>query len=106
METKTTTPLAVVSVATFAKQGGFTQIAPKVRTNVSGYPFITFIDANNKAENIYFSKNAAKDVADGQVVTGAMLKGLSIAETKNAAGEARIKLVSSDRLELEALLGE
>lgn len=106
METTTTaTSLKVVTVAEFARTNKFTQIAPKVRANKNGYPFITFIDANNKAENVYFSKAAAKNVKEGDSVTKDMLKGISVApDTKNAAGESRVKLVSSDRLDLEGLL--
>lgn len=104
MEAKTSTPLQVVTVGAFAKAKGFTQISPKVRINQNGYPYITFIDAANKAENVYFSKNAAKDRHEGEVITKEMLKSISVAETKNAKNEDRIKLVSSDRLELESLL--
>lgn len=104
VQTPLQTPLKVVTVGAFAKAKGFTQISPKVRINQNGYPYITFIDTANKAENVYFSKNAAKDRHEGEVISKEMLKAVSVAETTNAKGELRIKLVSSDRLELESLL--
>lgn len=105
METAVQSALKVQTVSDYAKAKGFVQIAPKVRVNKNGYPFITFINAKNEAENVYFSKNASKKVADGETITRDMLKDISVAETKNAEGEMRTKLVSSDRIELSDILG-
>ncbi len=96
--------MKVQTIQEFAKSKGFTQVAPSVRENANKYPFITFIDKDNKAENIYFSKNAAKQVAVGTPVDKALLTTYQIGEATNEAGEIRMKLISnSERLELADL---
>lgn len=94
-----------MSVNEFAKSKGFVQIASSVRKNTNGYPFVTFINKENVAENVYFSKRASGAVTENAPVTKDMLKALQVALVKNEAGEERIKLISnSERLELSALL--
>lgn len=97
--------MEVQTIKEFVKSQGFTQIASHVRVNTNGYPFVTFIKADNVAENIYFSKNAALLVDKGAAVTKELLSGFQIGATENAAGEVRIKLISnSERLSLDSLL--
>ncbi len=96
--------MQVSTIKDYCKSKGFTQIAPAIRTNTNGYPFITFIDANNIAENIYFSKNASKSIGAGIPVTKDMLKIYQVGITENANKEARVKLISnSERLELSTM---
>lgn len=103
--TKATTNLKVESIKDFAKSKGFMQLAPAVRINTNGYPFITFIDSNNVAENIYFSKSASEAVAEGTPVDKALLSRHQIGITTNAEGQERIKLISnSERVDLFSLL--
>ena len=87
--------LVVLSVKDFAAKHKFIQMAPAVRVNENGYPFITFIDIDNKAENVYFSKAAAEAVTGGTVIDKALMAKHQIAITKNQAGEERIKLISN-----------
>ncbi len=87
--------LVVVSIKDFATKHKFIQMAPAVRVNENGYPFITFIDVDNKAENVYFSKASALAVASGTVIDKALISKYQIAITKNQAGEERIKLISN-----------
>ena len=103
--TKPTTNLKVESIKDFAKSKGFMQLAPAVRINTNGYPFITFINEKNEAENIYFSKSAAEQVAEGTPVDKSLLARHQIGITTNAEGEERIKLISnSERVDLFSLL--
>jgi hypothetical protein len=96
----------VKSIAKFAEDRSMVSIAPKVRMNTNGYPFITFIDSDNKAENIYFSKAGAETVEEGQEITAELLKSLQVAEVENADGEMRLKLITnSERVSLASLLG-
>lgn len=105
MEITAKQALVVQSIKDFCKSKGFTQIVPSVRVNENGYPYITFIDAKNIAENIYFSKSASQAVTAGTPVDKAMLSVYQIGVTTNAAGEERIKLISnSDRVDLSSLL--
>lgn len=102
---ETKTPLQVLSVKEFAKQNGFVQLVPNVRTNVNGYPFITFLKEDNTAENIYFSRKASAAVAAGTPVDKQLLSVYQIGITTNAEGEERIKLISnSDRVDISSLL--
>ena len=96
--------LVVSTIKEFAVQKGFTTVAPSVRVNTNGYPFITFIDDKNVAENVYFSKAAAAKVDAGQVVDKALMSQHQIALTRNEAGEERVKLISnSERIALDEL---
>ena len=101
---KTNEPMKVSTIKEFAQLKGFTTIAPNVRSNTNNYPFITFINAKNEAENVYFSKKASSLVKAGEAITKDMLKTYQIGETHNEAGELRIKLISnSERLDLNTL---
>lgn len=93
--------MKVQSIQEFAAEKGFVQFIPTVRANTQGYPFITFIDADNKAENIYFSKAGASTVTVGESVD---LRKFQIGETTNGTGEVRMKLITnSERVSLSAM---
>ena len=79
---------------------------PTVRCNTNGYPFITFIDGDNSAENVYFSKGAAEGVEEGTPITRELLADLQVSEYINEDGEPRVKLSrkGGNRLEIAALL--
>lgn len=85
--------IQTVLVKDFMLSAGFTQVIKMVRINSNGYPYITFVDEKNVATNIYFSKNASKLVAEGQAIEKGFFNPFRIAETTNALGEKRIKLV-------------
>ena len=105
MNTQVSTPIQVLSIKEFVAANKFKQIAPSVRENTNKYPFVTFINGDNVAENVYFSKNAAKAVTSGTPVSKDMLAQYQIGIVTNATGEKRVKLISnSDRLELDDLL--
>jgi hypothetical protein len=76
-----------------------------VRHNVNGYAYLTFINKDNQAENIYFSKGASEELMEGQVVDKDFLANYEIMDTTNADGEVRTKLVrkGGTRLELAEL---
>lgn len=99
-------PLVTYSVQDWMKSNGFTQVHNRVRVNTNGYPFVTFITSGNDAENIYFSKEAAKAVSLDSEIKKGFFANLIIAETTNAAGEPRIRIAragSSSRLEVDDL---
>lgn len=97
--------MIVDTIKEFCSNKGFVQLGKSVRTNTNGYPFITFIDKDNKAENVYFSKSASQSVGAGQLVTKDLLSTLQVATTQNAEGQVRIKLISnSERLDISSLL--
>lgn len=99
-------PIVTHSVQDWMKSNGFNQVHNRVRVNTNGYPFVTFINTNNEAENIYFSIEAAKAVSANSEIKKGFFANLIIAETTNAAGETRIKLAragSSSRLEADDL---
>lgn len=93
--------MVVQSIQEFAQAKGFVQVANNVRTNTNGYPFVTFINAKNEAENVYFSKDASTKVVAGDPVDKTMLTTHQIAEVTNEAGEVRFKLIgNSERVDL------
>lgn len=97
--------MKVLSIKSFCQEKGFVSLASVVRENTNRYPFVTFINEDNKAENIYFSKNASVHVTAGTPVTAELLKAHQIAYVTNEAGEERIKLVSnSERVSIADLL--
>ena len=81
-------------VKSFMISSGFVSVVKTVRTNSNGYPYITFLTADNKAENVYFSKNAATMVASGDVIARGFFEPFRVAEVANADGEVRTKLVA------------
>lgn len=92
------------SIMVFAAAKGFESVAPKVRVNKNGYPYLTFIDKDNVAENIYFSKNGAALVTEGQTVDKTLLDQFQVGETTNGTGEVRMKLITnSERVSLSAM---
>ena len=101
------TELKTLSISEFIKSKGFVEINNAVRTNANGYPFVTFINAANVAENVYFSKASGASIKQGDVLSIEMLNNYRVAETTNADGEVRTKLVSanSNRISLASLLG-
>lgn len=97
----------IQTIKDFCKAKGFVEINKTVRENSNGYPFITFIDNTNTAENIYFSRNMATQVAEGVVINAELFSKLRVATTVNADGESRLKLCGSgesQRVSIDELL--
>ena len=101
--------MITMTIKAFAKSKGFTQMHQSVRENKNGYPFITFINASNEAENIYFSKRAAESVAEGTAITRSLLEGFQMSEVVYSDGRPTQWKISSQgestRVDLEDLLG-
>lgn len=97
--------MKTLSLKEFMADKKFSQVIPVVRKNSNGYPFLTFTYADNKAENIYFSKSMSEVVKDVEKVDIAFLRGLKACETANADGELRWKLTDSagNRVDISAL---
>lgn len=91
------------SVQDFMKQQGFVSVVTSVKENANGYPYVTFLNAKNEAENIYFSKTCSNTVAKGQVIAKGFFTPFMIAQVENAAGEKRTKLVTGQRINVEDL---
>lgn len=109
METtvQTGNSLDTISVQDFMIENNFVSLAREVRENTNGYPFVTFINADNEAENVYFSKNGASRVAKGEVIEKGFFDPFEIAKVENAEGEERTKLVTGGegRVSMESLFG-
>lgn len=103
--TEITNDLKVITVKEFIQENNFVEVNNEVNENTNGYPFVTFIDADNKAENVYFSIEESQNHQKGDpisVVDG-FFKDLQIAFTTNANGEERIKLVGMGSSKRESL---
>ena len=79
-----------VSFKAFCQAEGITSIGKTVRVNASGYPFVTVLRGSD-AENIYFSKKAAAEVTEGQLVKS-IANTLFVNTAVNSNGESRTKL--------------
>lgn len=97
--------MKVISVKEFCNQLNVASVASAVRENSNGYPFVTFIDSDNKAENVYFSKEGSKQYAAGSVIGKGFFDKLQIAYVTNEEGEERIKLITnSERVSIDDIL--
>ena len=92
--TAITNPLITMSVQAFMQENKFTTVNKEIGFNTNQYPFVTFISADNKAENIYFSKKLSDNYKPGDTINKGFFAALQIIKTVNAAGEERIKLGS------------
>ena len=79
-----------VSFKSWCKSQGVTAVHNVLRENTNNFPYLTVLRGSD-AENIYFSVNASAEVTAGQQ-TASIASELYVADTINAAGEARIKL--------------
>ncbi len=89
----------------FTSSKEFVSVVPKIRVNTHGYPFVTLINKENKAENIYFSKSASASLKADEAITKGFFDKYQVADTVNAQGEARVKFIgNSERVSIEELL--
>jgi hypothetical protein len=94
--------MKTLSLKEFMQEKSFAQVIPVVRTNSNGYPFLTFTNSSNEAENVYFSKSMMLDAGKVDID---FLRSLKACNTVNAAGESRWKLTDSagSRVDMSAL---
>lgn len=109
--------LQTLSIQEFMDRYDMVQVNHSVSINVNGYPFVTFINADNKAMNIYFAvKDAGNYIgvsSDGEEVGVPIIKGffddLKIFDNGDTSGDKpRYKLGTggaSKRVNLADLLG-
>jgi len=104
LENAVNTRPTTMSVVEFCKSNDLTEIVPKIRINANGYPYVTFINSDNVATNIYFTVNASDTVSEGQDLRE-IASDLQIVFVKNELGEDRIKLSrkSTSRLTVDNL---
>lgn len=89
----------------FTASKKFVSVVPKIRANTNGYPFVTLINDKNEAENLYFSKSASELLKAGDAIVKGFFSQFQVADTINAEGEARVKLISnSERVSIGELL--
>ena len=65
----TSTQSETFTMKEFCAKHDFIQVNNEVSVNKNGYPFVTFIDSNNKAENIYFASTISEDYTEGQPIS-------------------------------------
>jgi hypothetical protein len=103
----TESTITTMSIADFFAKHNVAQVNKTVATNTNGYPFVTFINKDNVAENVYFGKKDAIKYPKDTPIAKGFFNTLQIAETKNADGEIRMKLCSKgagNRLDVADLL--
>jgi hypothetical protein len=97
--------LKTSTVAELFATKGIIQVVPRVRVNSNDYPYVTCINASNEAENIYFSKEASKQLAEGEAIEKGFFSKYQVGYVTNEAGEQRIKFISnSERVSIADIL--
>jgi hypothetical protein len=90
-------------------QKGLVKTISTLRLNSNGYPFITLLNKQNRAANLYFGKNSSQSVLDtfgegANVIE--LLKHAQVVMTENANGEVRYKISTSGNYESEASIAD
>jgi hypothetical protein len=75
--------MKVISVREYCKATKVASVATTVRENSNGYPFVTFINDSNVAENVYFSKASGASIKQGDIVSIDMLNAYRVADYVN-----------------------
>jgi len=88
-----------MTVQDFFAQEGIVSIIPVVRTNKSGYPFVTLLNASNEALNLYFASNLAEDYPEGTPIEKGFFANLTVFKNKSDYW----RLGSSNRLDVNSL---
>jgi hypothetical protein len=97
--------MKVISVREYCKATKVASVATTVRENSNGYPFVTFINGDNEATNVYFSKEGAKHYTLGESIGKGFFDKLQVAYVTNEEGEERIKLITnSERISIDDIL--
>jgi hypothetical protein len=97
--------MKVISIREYCIATKVATVATEVRENSNGYPFVTFINGNNKSTNVYFSKEGAKQYAMGMPIGKGFFDKLQVAYVTNEEGEERIKLITnSNRISIDDIL--
>lgn len=98
--------MKTLTISEFCATNNLVEVAKQVRENSNGYLFVTFIDSNNVALNLYLSKSLCEEIAVNTLITKGFFSNKVVAETSNEAGELRFKLAHKDsqRLDLSDIL--
>ena len=98
--------MKTMSVSEFCAANNLVEVAKSVRANSNGYQFITFMDDNNVALNLYLSKSLCDEIPEGAAIIKGFFKDKVVVETENGEGETRLKLAHKDsqRLDLSDIL--
>ena len=86
--------METMSIKEFMVENDFCQVNKSVAENSNGYKFLTFIDSDNKSENVYFTKSLNSEVATGTPVNRDFVSDKVICIVENAKGEIRYKIAS------------
>jgi hypothetical protein len=81
-------------LAEFVRENSITEIVKNINVNKNGYSFVTFIDKDNKAMNVYFGSSIASNYKLNQPVTKELLAELQIYAYITEDGEPRLRLVN------------
>lgn len=88
--------MKTLTVQEFCATNNLVEVAKQVRENANGYAFITFIDSNNVALNLYLSKSLCEEIAVNTPITKGFFSNKVVVKTENAEGETRFKLAHKD----------
>lgn len=86
--------METMSIKEFMVENDFCQVNKSVAENSNGYKFLTFIDSDNNAENVYFTKSLNEKVPTGTLVNRDFVSDKVICIVENAKGVVRYKIAS------------
>ena len=90
-------------------QKGIIKNISKLHVNANGYPFVTLVNSERKAFNLYFSRNSGQAVIDtfqeGESVIP-FLKDARIVLTQNEKGEERYKISGGGNYETDSSIAD
>lgn len=82
------------TIQEFCERKKFIHVNNAVGESVKNVPFVTFINEDNEAENVYFSRNASATTGVGETVDQAFLEQYRIGVVTYPDGETRTKLIT------------
>jgi hypothetical protein len=91
-------PIDAIKLLDFTKSNNFVDYKPGELKTSEGGRYITLINKDNKALNVFFGKKAGEAIAESEEISGvkqivdkSLLVKLSVWTVKNEAGEDRLK---------------
>ena len=89
------------SIKDWVSDNNIIHVNKEIGWNENGYPFVTFINDQNVAENVYFSKKQAEKLNKGDVLVKGFFNDKMMTLTTNAEGEKRLKISSKSENRLD-----
>ena len=96
----------VTPLGQFLQDNDFVDVVREIRINKNGYPYVTCLNEDNKAENVYFTKTASARVKSKSFdFDTEMPKAFGMWAEYSDDREKRMKITFSNRISVKDLFG-